>query len=217
MGGDRAVIRDLRRDYASRSLTEADALPNPLAQFQQWLEEALAAQVIDANAMSLATVSASGEPSVRTVLLKDVDASGFVFFTNYDSAKGRDLADHPRAALLFYWPELERQVRVNGVVTRVAREVSEAYFATRPLDSQLAAWAARQSAELPDREALQRQFDAVKQRFGVEPVPCPPAWGGYHVRAERMEFWQGRPGRLHDRLLYTRQPDDSWSRVRLAP
>jgi len=210
-------MKDLRREYASRSLDEADTNRDPVAQFRVWFGEALKSHVIDANAMSLATASSAGEPSVRTVLLKDLDAAGFVFFTQYDSAKGRDLAQNPRASLLFYWAELERQVRVSGQVTRVAREASAAYFASRPLDSQWAAWTATQSSELPDRAALEQQFAAVQQRYPEPPVPCPPDWGGYHVAAERMEFWQGRPGRLHDRLLYTRHDDGTWTRVRLAP
>ena len=210
-------MKDLRREYARRSLNETDTDPDPIAQFRIWFDEALKSQVIDANAMSLATASTTAEPSVRIVLLKDLDARGFVFFTQYDSAKGRDLAQNPRASLLFYWAELERQVRITGHAARVPREVSEAYFATRPLDSQWAAWAARQSSELPNRSALEEQFGEIRRRYEGQPVPCPPDWGGYHVNAERIEFWQGRPGRLHDRLLYTRQEDGTWTRVRLAP
>ena len=211
------MISDLRREYATRSLNEADALPDPIEQFRNWFNEALKAQAIDANAMGLATVSASGEPSLRTVLLKGIEARGFVFFTHYDSAKGRDLAANPRAALLFYWPEIERQVRINGSVHRVARATSEAYFATRPIESQWAAWAAHQSQELPDRHTLERRYEEIKASYENRPVPCPPEWGGYLVEPQRIEFWQGRPGRLHDRLLYTRQTDGSWTRARLAP
>lgn len=210
-------LKDLRRDYASRALDDTAVDPDPLTQFRAWFAEALNSQVMDANAMSLATASSSGEPSVRTVLLKDVDQRGFVFFTHYTSQKGRDLAQNPRASLLFYWAELERQVQITGAVTSVSREISEAYFASRPIDSQWAAWAAAQSTELPDRETLERQYDEVKRRYENQPVPCPPDWGGYHVEAERMEFWQGRPGRLHDRIVYTRQPDGTWTRARLAP
>lgn len=212
------MIGDLRREYASRALSEANSDPNPIAQFRVWFEEALKTQVLDANAMTLATATATGEPSARIVLLKDLDDDrGFVFFTQYDSAKGRELAANPRAALLFYWAELERQVRITGPVSRVERARSEAYFASRPVDSQWAAWAARQSSELPDRETLERQFATIAERYANRPVPCPPDWGGYRVSAERIEFWQGRPGRLHDRLLYTRQDDGTWTRVRLAP
>jgi pyridoxamine 5'-phosphate oxidase len=211
------VIADLRREYASRSLTEADVRADPIEQFDLWFDEALKSQVMEPNAMTLATSSRTGEPSARTVLLKGVDAGGFVFFTNYESPKGQDLDENPRAALLFFWPELERQVRISGPVSRVEREASEKYFATRPVDSQCAAWAATQSAELPSRDVLERQFAEIKQRFDGSTVPCPPNWGGYRVTAERVEFWQGRPGRLHDRLLYTRHPDGTWARTRLAP
>lgn len=211
------MISALRREYASRSLGEADTDPDPIMQFRVWFDEALKSQVFDANAMSLATASTAGEPSARMVLLKDVDETGFVFYTQYDSAKGRDLARNPRAALLFYWAELERQVRITGAVARVLRETSAAYFATRPIESQWAAWSARQSSEIATRDDLERQFAEIKQRFANQPVPCPPDWGGFRVAPERIEFWQGRPSRLHDRLLYTKQHDGSWTRVRLAP
>jgi pyridoxamine 5'-phosphate oxidase len=211
------VISDLRREYASRALGEADTDPNPIAQFRLWFDEAVRSEILDVNAMSLATATPSGEPAVRTVLLKHIDDEGFVFFTQYDSPKGRDLAQNPRAALLFYWAPLERQVRISGSVARVAREVSEAYFATRPVESQWGAWAARQSSEIPTRDALEQQYAAIKQRFVNQPVPCPPDWGGYRVTPDRIEFWQGRPGRLHDRLLYTRQQDGTWTRIRIAP
>jgi pyridoxamine 5'-phosphate oxidase len=211
------VISDLRREYASRALGEADTDPNPIAQFRLWFDEAVRSEILDVNAMSLATATPSGEPAVRTVLLKHIDDEGFVFFTQYDSPKGRDLAQNPRAALLFYWAPLERQVRISGSVGRVAREISEAYFATRPVESQWGAWAARQSSEIPTRDALEQQYAAIKQRFANQPVPCPPDWGGYRVTPDRIEFWQGRPGRLHDRLLYTRQQDGTWTRIRIAP
>jgi pyridoxamine 5'-phosphate oxidase len=211
------VISDLRREYASRALGETDTHPDPIVQFRVWFDEALKSELIDVNAMSLATASPTGEPAVRIVLLKDIDATGFVFYTQYDSAKGRELALNARAALLFYWAPLERQVRITGAVTRVPREMSEAYFATRPVESQWGAWTARQSAEVTSRETLEQQYAEVQRRFAGQPVPCPPGWGGYHVAAERMEFWQGRRGRLHDRLLYTRQADGAWTRSRLAP
>ena len=210
------MISDLRREYASRALGEADTHPDPIVQFRIWFDEALKSELIDVNAMSLATATPAGEPAVRIVLLKEVD-EGFVFYTQYDSAKGRDLALNPRAALLFYWAPLERQVRITGNVARVPREMSEAYFATRPVESQWGAWTARQSSEVATREVLEEQYAQVKQRFATQPVPCPPDWGGYRVAPERIEFWQGRPGRLHDRLLYTRQQDGTWTRVRLAP
>ena len=208
----------LRREYASRALSEASTDPDPIVQFRVWFDEAVAAALLDANAMSVATATPSGEPSVRTLLLKGIDeAGGFVFYTQYDSAKGRDLALNPRAALLFYWAELERQVRISGSVSRVPRAMAEAYFATRPIESQWSAWVARQSAEVPSRDYLEAQLAEIKRRYPRAPVPCPPEWGGYRVAPERIEFWQGRPGRLHDRLLYTRQADGAWTRVRLAP
>ena len=210
-------MKDLRREYASRALDETQTDPDPIAQFRVWFGEALASQIVDANAMSLATASRRGEPSVRTVLLKDVDDRGFVFFTHYNSPKGRDLAENPRAGLMFYWAELERQVRITGPVARVARDVSAAYFTSRPLDSQWAAWACPQSVPIADRAELEARFAAAKQRFAEEPITCPPDWGGYHVAPEQIEFWQGRPNRLHDRLLYTRAADGSWTRSRLAP
>ncbi len=210
-------MKDLRREYASRSLDDGATDADPIAQFRIWFAEAEAAQVADANAMTLATASASGEPSARIVLLKDMDERGFVFFTHYTSPKGGDLAQNPRASLLFYWPELERQVRISGTVSRVSREISETYFASRPVESQWAAWAAPQSSHLDTRESLERRYRQIKERFANQPVPCPPNWGGYHVAAERIEFWQGRPGRLHDRILYTRATDGTWHRQRLAP
>jgi pyridoxamine 5'-phosphate oxidase len=212
-------LRDLRREYASRTLNETDADPDPIVQFRQWFDQALGAELTDANAMTLATVGPDGDPSVRTVLLKGFDKDGFVFYTNHVSAKGRDLASRPRAALLFFWAELERQVRITGAVTPVSREESEAYFHSRPRESQLGAWASPQSQVIPSRDVLEAEY----RRIGAEypdpavPVPLPPHWGGYRVAPERIEFWQGRANRLHDRLLYTRGADGQWTRVRLAP
>ena len=210
-------MEDLRREYARRTLDESATDPDPFVQFKRWFDEALAAPIVDANAMSLATSSADGEPSVRTVLLKGIDDRGFIFFTHYTSPKGRDLDENPRASLLFFWPELERQVRITGRVSRVEQSASAAYFATRPLDSRLAVWVAPQSSEIADRMTLEQRLEEVRKRFDQQEVPCPPDWGGYHVAAERFEFWQGRPGRLHDRILYTREPDGGWKRARLAP
>ncbi len=210
-------IRDLRREYSSRALDEASTDEDPIKQFRAWFDEAVRANLIDVNAMALATVAADGTPSARTVLLKDIDTTGFVFFTHYDSPKGRDLVTHPKASLLFYWAELERQVRVTGLVERVDSRESDAYFASRPRDSQIAAWAARQSTELPDRATLERRYDEINARYEGAEVPRPPDWGGYHLTPDRIEFWQGRPRRLHDRLLYTKNADGTWKRVRLAP
>ncbi len=212
-------VADLRRDYRSRALDEADADGDPLVQFGRWFEEALQADVLEVNAMTLATVTAEGDPAARTVLLKGYDAHGFVFFTNHDSAKGRDLATRPRAALLFFWRELERQVRITGSVSRVSDEETAAYFHSRPRESQLGAWASPQSAVIADRHVLEERYEAAAARY-ADPsalVPTPPYWGGYRVAPSRIEFWQGRTGRLHDRLLYTREPDGRWTRARLAP
>jgi pyridoxamine 5'-phosphate oxidase len=210
-------LADLRREYASRALTEDRALADPIEQFSLWFGEVLKSELLDANAMTLATASRDREPSARTVLLKGFDETGFVFFTNYDSAKARDLDDNPRAALLFYWAELERQVRINGSVTRTSREESDTYFHTRPFESQVGAWASEQSRPLAARDALEARYAELLATYTGAVVPLPPFWGGYRVKPDAIEFWQGRTSRLHDRLLYTRRPDGGWARTRLAP
>jgi pyridoxamine 5'-phosphate oxidase len=210
-------LADLRRDYASRSLDELTADADAIRKLRAWFEDALRAELLDANAMALATVTPAGLPAVRIVLVKQINERGLVFFTHYVSPKGDDLAAHPHASLLFYWAELERQVRATGPVERVGPELSDTYFATRPRESQIAAWSARQSSVLPDRAALHDRYADLARKYENGPVPRPPEWGGYLVVAQQIEFWQGRPGRLHDRLLYTRREDGSWKRVRLAP
>jgi pyridoxamine 5'-phosphate oxidase len=209
-------IADLRRDYRSHVLVESEAASDPLVQFRQWFHEAVRAELLEPNAMTLATVTPSGDPAARTVLLKDLDATGFVFFTNYDSAKGRDLARHPRACLLFFWGELERQVRITGRVERLTADESLAYFRSRPRGSQLGAWASPQSRVIESRDILDRALAELDATYTGADIPLPPFWGGFRVMPEAMEFWQGRTSRLHDRLLYSRI-DDQWSRVRLAP
>lgn len=211
-------IAGLRRVYAAGSLDVTDAAPDPIEQFRRWLAQAVAAALPEPNAMILSTADASGRPSGRTVLLKGVDERGFVFFTNYESRKGRELAENPRAALTFPWYPLQRQVVVSGTVHRVAREETEAYFASRPRDSQLGAWASRQSAPVASRADLDRAYEEMCARFpaGV-PIPAPAHWGGLRVAPEAVEFWQGRRGRLHDRLEYRRRGVVEWEIVRLSP
>lgn len=206
----------LRESYTRAGLTEAEAGPDPFALFTRWFEEAVTARVPEPNAMTLATVGEDGQPAARIVLLKELDAEGFVFYTNYESRKGRDLAARPRAALVFWWVALERQVRVEGTVERVPAAVSDAYFAARPRDSQLGAWASEQSRRVESRETLAARLTELEAQFEGQEVPRPPHWGGYRVVPTLLEFWQGRPSRLHDRIVYTRE-DEAWSRERLAP
>jgi pyridoxamine 5'-phosphate oxidase len=206
----------LRREYASRALTEADTHDDPIQQFSLWFGEALKSELLDTNAMTLATASREGQPSARIVLLKGFDEAGFVFFTNYESAKARDLDDNPRACLLMFWAALERQVRITGRVSRTSAQESETYFQSRPFESQIGAWASAQSRAVADRAALETRYAELASKYAGGPVPHPPFWGGYRVRPEAIEFWQGRTSRLHDRLLYTWH-DGAWSRSRLAP
>lgn len=209
-------LADLRREYASRALTEADAHQDPIQQFSVWFGEALKAELLDANAMTLATATRRGDPSARIVLLKGFDEAGFVFFTNYESAKGRAIAENPRACLLIFWGALERQVRITGNVTKTSANESATYFQSRPFESQIGAWASAQSRTVADRAALESRYAELAAKYAGGPVPLPPFWGGYRVLPDSLEFWQGRKSRLHDRLLYTRT-GASWTRSRLAP
>jgi pyridoxamine 5'-phosphate oxidase len=210
-------VADLRKEYTLHGLSEADALPDPIEQFRAWFDAAVAAQLPEPNAMTLATATADGRPSARIVLLKDVDARGFVFFTNYQSRKGSELAENPYAALIFYWAELERQVRIEGVVAQIDPDESEAYFQSRPRGSRLGAWASAQSTVIAGREELERRLDEVTAAYADRVLPRPPHWGGYRVTPDVIEFWQGRPSRLHDRLRYTRNADGGWVIERLSP
>lgn len=206
----------LRREYMQRALNEADLAPDPFVQFSLWFHEAIDCRAIaEVNAMLLSTVSADGRPHGRYVLLKGFDAGGFVFFTNYSSEKGRDLAAHPYAALTFGWIEQERQVRIEGVVSKMPRSAVEAYFLTRPRGSRLGAWASEQSSVIPGRETLEARLAEADARFPND-VPPPESWGGYLVAPDQIEFWQGRTNRLHDRLRY-RKSGDAWLIERLAP
>lgn len=212
----RPDLAALRQNYTRAGLTERDADPDPFRFFHRWFDEALAASVREPNAMTLATVGADGQPAARIVLLKGVDERGFVFYTNYESRKGRELAAHPRAALAFWWQELERQVRVEGTVEKVTPEESDAYFAGRPRGSRLGAWASDQSRPIPDRATLEGRLSKVAAAYPEGAVPRPPHWGGFRVVPTLVEFWQGRPSRLHDRLQYT-PSGEGWTIQRLAP
>lgn len=208
----------LRTDYARAGLEERDVDPSPTKQIDRWLDDAVAAEHPEPNAMTVSTVSADGVPSARVVLLRGHDERGLVFYTNYDSEKGADLSTNPNACASFFWVLLERQLRVTGAVARLSREDSEAYFATRPRESQLGAWASAQSQEIAGRAELEARLAAIRARFGDSgEVPCPPNWGGYRLRYDRVELWQGRPSRLHDRLVYVREGDASWRVARLSP
>jgi pyridoxamine 5'-phosphate oxidase len=229
-------IADIRREYSRGGLRRADLDANPLAQFNSWFAQessggnwrkigialfklwqaVLGHSPADVNAMVLSTVDKNGRPSARNVLLKGVDERGFIFFTNYDSRKGRELAENPNASLIFYWADLERQICVSGLVEKISREESGKYFKSRPRGSQLAAWASNQSDAVADRAALEAKWNEMEKKFPND-VPLPPDWGGYVLKPERIEFWQGRPSRLHDRFCYMREKNNSWKLERLAP
>ena len=211
-------IADIRTQYCQKSLLEAEASSNAIDQFRQWWDEAMLAALTEVNAMTLATASADGIPDARIVLLKGFSGEGFTFFTNYESAKGQQLAANPRTCLLFFWKELERQVRISGTVSKISKEESEQYFFSRPAGSQIGAWASQQSRVLQNRGELEKKLDTVLAEVeGGKKIEKPGYWGGYIVKPYSIEFWQGRPNRLHDRLLYTLQDDNSWKIERLAP
>lgn len=210
-------LADIRSDYKKNKLDENHVSKNPLKQFEQWFDEAVASAVIEPTAMNLATVSKNNTPASRIVLLKGLENGGFEFYTNYQSNKGKELEENPQAALTFFWPELERQVRIQGVVEKVSKEQSEAYFKSRPKASQIGAWASPQSAVISDRKILEDREKQLAERFADdEDLPKPEQWGGYVLKPISIEFWQGRPSRLHDRLIYTLE-GDKWKINRLAP
>jgi pyridoxamine 5'-phosphate oxidase len=209
-------IAHLRKDYTLNGLRKVDVLENPIDQFKKWFEEAVSAEVLEPNAMVLSTVSQDGYPKGSIVLLKDVDENGFTFYTNYESHKGADLAHHPVASLTFWWGELERQVRIVGKVEKVSEAESEAYFAIRPRGSQLGAWVSAQSTVIENRDVLSQKLADFEQRFANQSVPRPPHWGGYRVLPREIEFWQGRPSRLHDRILF-QYIDNEWKIERISP
>jgi pyridoxamine 5'-phosphate oxidase len=233
-------IADLRREYNLTGLRRKDLDPSPIVQFKRWLDQArgtrasgrvrkffvnlykslvmvAGAEPMDVTALTLATADKHGQPSARVVLLKGVDERGFIFYTNYESRKGQELEENPQAAMVFYWSDLERQVCVSGQVHQLPETESDAYFQTRPRGSRIAAWTSKQSAAVPDRAALEEKYRQFDKQFPGEQVPRPPCWGGYVLAPSRIEFWQGRPNRLHDRFCYTRKPDNTWTIERLSP
>ena len=209
-------IADIRRDYSREELSEAAVLPVPFAQFTVWMDEAIAAEALEPTAMNVATAGTDGRPSSRMVLLKGFDQKGFVFFTNHNSRKGRQLTENPFAALNFFWPELERQVNISGAVTKVSDEESDEYFASRPYLSRIGAWASEQSQEISSRTVVMARAAKFTAKYALGTVPRPPHWGGFRVSPDRIEFWQGRPNRLHDRIVYTLTGSE-WRIARLSP
>jgi pyridoxamine 5'-phosphate oxidase len=212
-----ADLQRLRKEYTRAGLTEADADPDPIEQFRKWFDEALAADLHEPNAMTLATAAPDGRPSARVVLLKGYDERGFVFYTSYEGRKSRELEENPRCALVFYWSELERQIRIEGRAGRVSEEESDAYYGSRPRGSRLSAWVSAQSRPVEDRGALEKRLWELEAEYEGREIPRPPFWGGYRVEPEAIEFWQGRENRMHDRLLYRRLSGGGWRMQRLQP
>ncbi|MEO1432992.1 MAG: pyridoxamine 5'-phosphate oxidase [Cyanobacteria bacterium J06633_8] len=210
-------IADLRQDYTLQGLSETEVDSNPFIQFKEWFDVALSADILEPNAMTVATTTPEGKPSARMVLLKDFDERGFVFYTNYNSQKAQELAENPQAALVFWWPQLQRQVRISGRVEKVSEMESDKYFYSRPLKSRLGAWASNQSEVIENREILEQQLEELQEKYYNKDVPRPSHWGGIRVIPAEIEFWQGRSSRLHDRLVYRRNYDGDWKIERLSP
>lgn len=211
-----SVIADIRKDYKLKSLSEEDVTADPIQQFSVWWNEAVSSEVIEVNAMTLATATKEGIPSARIVLLKGFNEDGFMFFTNYESHKGRELAENPHAALVFFWPELERQIRIEGKVEKVAESVSDDYYLSRPAGSRIGAWASPQSTVIESRKIIEQNVLKYEKQFSDGNISRPPYWGGFIVKPVKIEFWQGRSSRLHDRIQYTKA-DETWKIERLAP
>jgi len=211
------LTADLRKEYTLAGLRRHDLSPDPIQQFQKWLQNAIDAKLSEPTAMTLATVDKNGRPSARTVLLKGVDQCGFIFFTNYQSRKGRELAENPQAALVLYWVELERQVRVTGSVTKTSRAESEAYFRSRPRGNRLGTWASDQHSVILNRDVLEARLKEFEMKYPGDDIPLPPYWGGFALAPIEIQFWQGRPNRLHDRFRYAKEADGSWLIERLSP
>lgn len=211
------IIADIRRDYSHKSLSEKDANPNAIAQFENWWNEAVHSKIEEVNAMTLATASLDGLPSARIVLLKEFNEKGFVFFTNYESYKAQQLAENPKACLVFFWKELERQIRITGLIERISAVQSDEYFHSRPESSRIGAWASPQSRVIESRHWLDEKFNELVNKMEGTEIARPPHWGGYIVKPVVIEFWQGRPSRLHDRIQYTLEENGGWKIERLAP